>query len=123
MVTIESIGDEGEQQALNYLQKLGLKLVTRNFRQRGGEIDLIMQDDSTLVFIEVRLRQSAQFGSALESVTHQKQQRLIKTVQYYLQQNVRQYPAYRFDVIGITPVSNDFKINWVKDAFQLTNAS
>jgi len=123
MVTTKSIGDEGEQQALNYLQKLGLKLVTRNFRQRGGEIDLIMQDDSTLVFIEVLLRQSAQFGSALESVTHQKQQRLIKTVQYYLQQNVRQYPAYRFDVIGITPVSNDFKINWVKDAFQLTNAS
>jgi len=119
MVTTKSIGDEGEQQALNYLQKLGLKLVTRNFRQRGGEIDLIMQDDSTLVFIEVLLRQSAQFGSALESVTHQKQQRLIKTAQYYLQQNVRQYPAYRFDVIGITPENNDFKINWVKDAFQL----
>ena len=78
-----------------------------------------MQDEKVLVFIEVRRRQSEQFGSAIESVTYQKQQRLIQTAQYYLQQNNRSYPSYRFDVIGISPVSNDFNINWVKDAFQL----
>ena len=119
MPTSKALGDAGEQLALNYLEKNGLKLITRNFRQRGGEIDLIMQDEKVLVFIEVRRRQSEQFGSAIESVTYQKQQRIIQTAQYYIQQNNRSYPSYRFDVIGISPVSNDFNINWVKDAFQL----
>jgi len=115
----KTVGDHGEQLALDYLKKQRLKLITRNFRQRGGEIDLIMSDSTTLVFIEVRLRQSSQFGSALESVTAQKQQRLIQTAQYYLLQNSQQYPTYRFDVVGISPDNNDFNINWVKDAFQL----
>lgn len=119
MPTSKALGDAGEQLALNYLEKNGLKLITRNFRQRGGEIDLIMQDEKVLVFIEVRRRQSEQFGSAIESVTYQKQQRIIQTAQYYIQQNNRSYPSYRFDVIGISPVSNEFNINWVKDAFQL----
>jgi putative endonuclease len=119
MPTSKAIGDNGEQLALIYLKKAGLKLITRNFRKRGGEIDLIMQDDSTLVFIEVRLRQSNQFGSPIESVTYTKRQKIIRTAQCYLQENTAQYLAYRFDVIGITPLNNDFKINWVKDAFQL----
>jgi putative endonuclease len=119
MATSKALGDDGEQLALKYLEKKGLKLITRNFRQRGGEIDLIMQDAKALVFIEVRRRQSEQFGSALESVTYQKQQRLIQTAQYYLQQNKRIYSSYRFDVVGILPLNNDFNINWVKDAFQL----
>jgi putative endonuclease len=119
MLSSKAIGDKGEQLALNYLNKAGLKLITRNFRKRGGEIDLIMQDDATLVFIEVRLRQSNQFGSAIESVTYTKRQKIIQTAQCYLQENKPEYLAYRFDVIGITPLNNDFKINWVKDAFQL----
>ncbi|MCL4158632.1 UNVERIFIED_CONTAM: hypothetical protein GTU68_003860 [Idotea baltica] len=74
-----------------------------------------MEDGDILVFIEVRLRQSARFGSALESVTYQKQQRLIQTAQRYLQQNTCCYGAYRFDVIGLCADN----IDWVKDAFQL----
>lgn len=118
-MTTKKIGDKGEQLALHYLEKKGLKLISRNYRQRGGEIDLIMQEETALVFIEVRLRKSIQFGSALESVTAQKQQRLIQTAQYYLQKNTKLYAFYRFDVIGISPENNDFNINWVKDAFQL----
>ena len=118
-MTTKKIGDAGEQLALNYLEKKGLKLISRNFRQRGGEIDLIMQDNLALVFIEVRLRKSARFGSAEESVTLQKQRRLIQTAQYYLQINTQKYALYRFDVIGIRPDNNDLNINWVKDAFQL----
>lgn len=115
MTTTKAIGDKGEQRALSYLEKKGLKLVTRNYRQPGGEIDLIMEDNEALVFVEVRLRASARFGSALESVTQQKQQRLIQTAQRYLQRNTRSYAAYRFDVIGICAGN----IDWVKDAFQL----
>lgn len=79
MPTPKAIGDDGEQLALSYPQNNGLKLITRNLRQRSGEIDLIMQDAKVLVFIKIRRRQSEQFGSALESVTYQKQQRLIQT--------------------------------------------
>ena len=60
----QRIGDEGEQQALLHLQQAGLRLIQRNFLCKGGEIDLIMQDGGSLVFVEVRKRASAQFGGA-----------------------------------------------------------
>lgn len=119
MTTSKHIGDKAEQQALIYLQQAGLTVVTRNFHRPGGEIDLIMQDGETLVFVEVRYRKSAKFGSALESVTVQKQQRLIQTASAYIQQTPTHHPRYRFDVVAIMPENNSFNINWLKDAFQL----
>ena len=110
-----SKGQQAEKHALAYLEKYGLKLITQNFHSRRGEIDLIMEDENTLVFVEVRYRKSAKYGSAIESVNAQKQKRIIHTAQYYIQQNTGSYSAYRFDVIGINPNN----INWIKDAFQL----
>ncbi len=110
------IGQQAEQQALAYLEKQGLKLVTQNYHSRRGEIDLIMEQSNTLVFIEVRYRKSIKYGSALESINSQKQMRIIHTAQHYLQQHPSKHAAYRFDVVAINP-SN---INWVKDAFQLS---
>lgn len=65
-------GSQAEQLALNYLQQQGLTLITQNYHSRRGEIDLIMLDENTLVFVEVRYRKSAAYGSALESVNSQK---------------------------------------------------
>ena len=81
-----------------------------------GEIDLIMEDKKTLVFVEVRYRKSAKYGSALESVNNQKQARIIHTAKHYLQQHSSKHSAYRFDVVALTPNN----IDWVKDAFQLS---
>jgi putative endonuclease len=107
-------GANAEQQALDFLLKQKLKLVKQNYRCRMGELDLIMQYADTLVVVEVRYRQSERFGGALESITPQKQSRIIAATQYYLMQhNIN--PAVRFDVIAIN-ANND--INWIKNAFQ-----
>lgn len=108
-----SRGDQAEQQALTYLQQHGLQLIERNYRSKQGEIDLIMRDDKTLVIVEVRFRQSDKYGGALESITRQKQSRIIKTTEHYIMGHSIDSPI-RFDVIAI---SGDGAINWIKNAF------
>lgn len=103
-------GQAGEDMALGYLLKEGLTLVERNFSRRTGEIDLIMHDHNTLVFIEVRKRSRRDFGGALASITRAKQQRLIKTAQLFLQKTGKM-PVCRFDVLALDGDS----ITWLKN--------
>lgn len=103
-------GDAGEQQALQHLQQAGLTLVQRSYLCKGGEIDLIMQDRTSLVFVEVRTRASAQFGGALASVTPAKQRRMVHAAQVYLK-SLRTEPACRFDLVAI----ENGKINWLQN--------
>ena len=106
-------GNAAEDQVLDYLIGQNLRLVTRNYSCRAGEIDLIMKDGAQLVFVEVRYRARADFGSALESVTPGKQRKLITTAQHYLQRSGKT-PACRFDVVGM---GQDRRIHWIKNAF------
>ncbi len=116
--TTRKIGADAESVAAAYLQQKGLVLLARNYNCRRGEIDLIMQDGNFLVFIEVRYRKNNHFGSATESVTRLKQQRLLTTASYYLQnERCNADSACRFDVISISGQHNP-KIDWIKDAFQ-----
>lgn len=108
-------GDIAEQLACDYLQQHGLQLKQRNFSCRYGEIDLIMQHNELLVFVEVRYRRHEMYGGALESVDYRKQQRIIHSAQYYLQRKAIDVPV-RFDVIA---VSANHQIDWVIDAFSL----
>ena len=108
-------GKLGEDAALGYLQAQGLSLLERNFRCRGGEIDLIMQDKNTLVFVEVRLRTHRRYGGAAESVIFSKQNRLILAAQLYLQR-YRTLPATRFDVIAIEIEGE--QLNWLKNVIE-----
>jgi putative endonuclease len=109
-------GNAAEAIALSYLQHRGLSLLQQNYRSRSGEIDLIMQQDGALVFVEVRYRKSSRFGSAAESVTPAKQHKLLKTARYFLQQRGLDAPC-RFDVVGISG-RNQTEIEWIRDAFQ-----
>ena len=93
-------GDAAEAQALQFLERAGLQLVEKNFRCRGGEIDLIMRAGTSLVFVEVRSRASLQFGGALASVTPAKQAKLLHAAQVYLLRLPR-LPACRFDLVAI----------------------
>ncbi len=116
-------GQQAEQTACDYLQQHGLVLLEQNYHCRRGEIDLIMRDDKTLVFVEVRARRSDRFGSALESITADKQSRIIATAQHYLQQNRFQQNC-RFDVVALriaqTADSQQHQVSdWIRDAFQL----
>lgn len=110
-------GRAAEQAACEYLQKRGLRLLARNVRSRNGEIDLVMQEAGSLVFVEVRYRRSDRFGSAAETVDARKQQHLINAAQLYIQ---RHDPAgrlaTRFDVIALEDETQN-TIKWIKNAF------
>lgn len=110
-------GQEAEALAAEFLKNQGLRLIERNFRCKLGEIDLIMKDQSTLVFVEVRLRSNRFFTQAAESVNWQKQRKLINTAQFYLQQHKLVDSAIcRFDVIAIENNAIN-PSNWIKNAF------
>lgn len=113
--TTRQRGAEAEQQAEAYLEQHGLRVVARNYRTPRGELDLVMRDGETLVFIEVRYRKNAGFGGAAESVHRAKQQRVIAAAQHYLQRHRLTQSACRFDVALL---GRD-KIEWIKDAFQV----
>ncbi|MDJ0805555.1 MAG: YraN family protein [Gammaproteobacteria bacterium] len=109
-------GNSAEQQARRHLERQGLKLLSTNYRCKRGEVDLIMWDRETLVFVEVRYRKSDRYGSAVETVTSLKQNRLIFAARQYLQENRTDAPC-RFDVVGITGRNAD-QVEWIKNAFQ-----
>jgi putative endonuclease len=107
-------GSETEQLVCDYLQAKGLQLLQRNFFSRYGEVDLIMRDGITLVFVEVRYRNNRQYGGAAASVTRAKQQRIIKTALYF-QQRYAPQDAMRFDVVAVE--GNLPEIDWIQHAF------
>ncbi|WP_020182940.1 MULTISPECIES: YraN family protein [unclassified Methylotenera] len=107
-------GLAAEKIAATFLTQQGLKLVTSNFHCRYGEIDLIMQEGTTLVFVEVRLRTNPTFGSAAASITPQKQQKLINTAQFYLQQHALNLPC-RFDAVLLNK-ADMAQVEWVRNA-------
>lgn len=113
----QKLGTQAEQAALQYLQQQGLRRVENNYRCKLGEIDLIMRDGKTLVFVEVRARRNNRFGLPIETVAASKQKKLIRTALYYLQQHKLDTPC-RFDVIGIDHGSEPVQLQWIKNAFQ-----
>jgi putative endonuclease len=113
----QNTGQRAEDRALEYLTRHGLKLIERNYRSRYGEIDLIMEDQRTIVFVEVRFRRGSRFGGALESVDRRKQAKLLVTAARFLQDQHINRPT-RFDVAALSPSKEGFTVEWVKDAFR-----
>ena len=111
-------GREEEERACRYLETQGLALRERNYRCRHGEIDLIMDEGETLVFVEVRYRAHARYAGGAESVDRRKQAKLTATALHYLQahRGAAQRPA-RFDVVAIAPGAELRRIEWIKNAF------
>ncbi len=111
-------GREAENLAQRYLQEAGLQLLEQNFNCRVGEIDLVMREGNTTVFVEVRYRHKSTYGSAVESVDYRKQKKLINTALFYLQnhKSLNNKPC-RFDVMAITSQKGNSEIEWIKNAF------
>ena len=113
----QRIGSDAEKAAIRYLKKQGFRLVCQNYTAtRIGEIDLIMVDGSTLVFVEVRLRNNPKYGTGADTVTRAKQNRIIRTAQHYLKSKSANpdWNACRFDVMSIGK-----SIDWIPGAFTL----
>jgi putative endonuclease len=111
-------GKIAEDGVREHLQQQGLQLVERNYYCRLGEIDLIMRDKSCLVFVEVRARTNGSFADSLESVDFRKQQKIIKTATFYLQQQrLMDKINSRFDVVAVNGRADSLEFHWVKNAF------
>lgn len=111
-------GHAAETAACRHLEGSGLLLIARNYRSPFGEIDLVMRDGESLVFVEVRFRSTENFGTPAETVGSRKQQRLRATAEHYLQHHPKesQNPC-RFDIVAITDDRSAAKIDWLRNAF------
>ncbi|NNC77441.1 MAG: YraN family protein [Woeseiaceae bacterium] len=116
------MGFDAEQLVLRHLRSKGLRPVTRNYRTRRGEIDLIMLDKDCLTFIEVRYRTSGSFVDARFTVDARKQKKIGTTAQMFLARNAKfQNHTCRFDVVGVDrDPSGRVTIDWLQDAFRPT---
>ena len=113
-------GAFAEKMALRYLKKNGLKRIDCNFATPYGELDIIMLDSSTLVFIEVRFRTLSRFGSALASITPIKCMKIRKTAQNFLQHNPgHNHRQCRFDIVTVNynKATCQSHLQWIKGAF------
>ncbi|NMA55003.1 MAG: YraN family protein [Firmicutes bacterium] len=112
----KTLGELGEEFALQYLKRCGYRIIERNFRCRCGEIDFIAREGKALVFIEVKTRRSLRFGTPEEAVTPAKQKKLRTVASYYLQRFSCD-PLCRFDVLALTVTGRTIRPNLIKNAF------
>ena len=115
-----TVGFDAERLADQFLQREGLTPITRNFRCRLGEIDLIMRDENCLVFVEVRYRSSNRFSRAGLTVDIHKQRKIIRTAALFLAKRAQfANSIVRFDIVAVDADEHDNKtIEWIKDAFR-----
>lgn len=119
LFTTKEKGDITESYAANHLIKQGLKFIEANFRSKCGEIDLVMKEDDTWVFVEVKYRKKATYGGAISTISASKQQKLTRCAAFYLQQaQLNEYNTpCRFDVIALQGDIKEPQLTWLKNAF------
>ena len=122
--TAVSIGNIGEEAAVQALKKRGYKIIARNYRTKMGEIDIVAKDGEYTVFVEVRLRKSNAFGSPADTIDRRKQQKIIKAAQMYAVKNDIYDTPMRFDAVLINADTDGEKlvneeIQIIKNAFTL----
>lgn len=117
-----ALGVWGENLAVEYLKQQGLKILERNFRTPVGEIDIIVCNKSSLIFVEVKTRRGTTFGTPQEAVGQHKQRQIIRTAQWYLQNSRFKNLQPRFDVVAILCQSDgSARITHLPDAFSLAD--
>lgn len=111
------LGKEGEELAKKFLNKKGYKIIEQNYKTPIGEIDIIARDRETLVFIEVKTRESLEFGMPFEAVNYTKRNKISKVALSYLKR-FKETPACRFDVLSICYKNNKPEFELIRDAFE-----
>lgn len=112
-----SLGRRGERAAARYLRRRGYRIVTRNFRAAGAEIDLVAMQDGTLVFVEVKTRRTDAAGTAEEAVDERKEKQIRRAAEVFAARyRAEEYPM-RFDVVAIRAAGRRLEIELLKDAF------
>ena len=114
--TKQDPGRDAERNARKFLEDAGLVFRHANFRSRFGELDLVMEDAGTIVFVEVRMRRNSRFGGAAASVSITKQRKLIATAAIYLEAHAVGHCPARFDIVAFDGL--DARPQWLRDAFR-----
>lgn len=113
------MGVLGEQIAARWLTRKGWRIVYRRFRNGRRDIDIVVQRDSLVAFVEVKARSGAEFGDPVEAVDHRKQRELAKSAQVWIDRHGRAEESYRFDVVGVLVDGERVRVKHVEDAFQI----
>ncbi len=116
------IGAFGESAVANYLEKKGFKILSRNYRQRCGEVDLIVGRGDLISFIEIKTRTTEYFPTSLV-VTRSKQQKVAKTAQYFCLQNRISNKILRFDVAIVVGTPTHYDVRYLENAFTATSTT
>lgn len=112
----KSLGAKGEDLALDHLKKIGYRFIDRNFSCPLGEIDLIVKDKKTVVFVEVKTRKSTRHGSPAEAVTPWKLKSIIKTAHWFQSLNPKLPKRIRIDVIALeNKIDGSFDLKHIKN--------
>jgi putative endonuclease len=115
----KELGKQGEALAAAYLERIGYRIVARNYRLRLGELDLIAEENGSVVFIEVKTRRDGAAVGPFEAVTRAKRRQMAKVAMEYLVRHGQSERAARFDVVAVTLVGNEPRIELMQNAFAL----
>ena len=112
------LGERGEGLAVRFLKKKGYRIIRRNYKTRRGEIDVIAGDGETLVFIEVKTRESLQYGHPFEAVDRSKRKKIANVAMQYLM-TLKEIPPCRFDIVSIYFERGRPEFELIRDAFEI----
>ena len=113
----QNLGKQGEERAVRELERRGYAILARRYRTRHGEIDIVARDGDTIVFVEVKAKETDEFGTAAEAVTARKQRRIVSMSVDYLARNRLTAKPCRFDVVAIDGVGEDAVLTVYRGAF------
>lgn len=115
----QAFGEVGERVAERWLRRKGWRIVQRRFRNGHRDIDLVVQRDEMVAFVEVKARKGAEFGLPVEAVDWRKQRELTRSAHVWIERFGRPEDVYRFDVIGVLMTGSTVRIRHVEDAFAI----
>jgi putative endonuclease len=119
----QEFGELGERIAERWLKRKGWRVVQRRFRSGHRDIDLVVEREGTVAFVEVKARKGLAFGDPIEAVNWSKQRELVRSASVWIDRHGRPMESYRFDVVGVLVEGDRVRIRHVQNAFSLQNSA
>lgn len=119
----QAFGALGERIAERWLRRRGWRVVQRRFRSGHRDIDLVIERDGTIAFVEVKARRGAEFGGPVQAVNYRKRKELERSAMVWIDRHGREAESYRFDVVGVLLDGADVRVCHVENAFSLASSA
>lgn len=119
----QAFGELGERIAERWLRRRGWRVVQRRFRSGRRDIDLVVEREGTVAFVEVKARKGAEFGGPVQAVNYRKRKQLERSAMAWIDRHGREAESYRFDVVGVLLDGAEVRICHVEGAFALASSA